>query len=139
MKISIVDLIGHELSEIFPNIPVYKENQKGGFEEPSFFVEKILTKVDPELFDVQMRTYNYQLVYFPKLDEPNDDMEIVAEILADNFTQLSDYAVIRNRVLKQSAGRTLLLTFSIQIRARRVDKTIKQQNMKFKGGIAYGR
>ncbi|WP_334328440.1 phage tail terminator family protein [Companilactobacillus sp. HBUAS59699] len=135
MKVSIIDLIGNELSKLFPNIPIYRENQKGGFKEPSFFVEKIITNVNPELFDIQSRSYSYQLVYFPKLDEPKTDIEIVEEILLDNFTQLTDYAVIRNRDFKQSDDNTLLLTFNIQIRAHKIDVSAKQQNMKFKGKI----
>lgn len=135
MKISIIDLIGNELSNLFPDIPIYRENQKGGFKEPSFFVEKIITSVNPELFDIQSRNYSYQLVYFPKLDEPKADIEIVEEILLDNFTRLTDYAVIRNRDFKQSDDNTLLLTFSIKIRAHKVDVSTKQQNIKFKGKI----
>ena len=139
MRVSIIDLIGNELAKIFPNIPIYRENQKGGFEEPSFFVEKIVTGVKPELFNIQMRNYSYQLVYFPKLDDSKDDIENVEEILLDNFTQLTDYAVIRDRNFKQSDDNTLLLTFGIQVRAYRIDETDKQRNMKFKGKIADGR
>ncbi|APX72713.1 hypothetical protein M5C72_06280 [Companilactobacillus allii] len=131
-----IDLIGKELAKLFPNIPIYRENQKGGFQEPSFFIEKVITVVEPELFDIQMRNYNYQLVYFPKLDEPKDDMEMMEEILLDSFNLLTDYAVIRNRNFKQSDDNTLLLTFNVQVRAHKIDNTTKQQNMKFKGKIS---
>ncbi|WP_363472769.1 DUF6838 family protein [Companilactobacillus musae] len=138
MKESIVELIGNELAELYPNIQINRENRKGGFEEPSFFVQKVDTGVKPELFDIQNRKYAYQIVYFPKIDRPNEDMESVEEVLADNFTDLKDYATFRNRNFKQSDDNTLQMTFEVWIRAHKVDNTPKQENMKFKGGIANG-
>ncbi|HCD08231.1 MAG TPA: hypothetical protein DEQ50_08260 [Lactobacillus sp.] len=139
MKESIVELIGKELSQLFPNIQINRENRKGGFEEPSFFVKKVDTGVKPELFNIQNRKYIYQVVYFPKVDRPNEDMESVEEILLDNFTSLKSYATIRNRDFKQSDDNTLQMTFEVWIRAHEVDNTPKQENMKFKGGIANGK
>lgn len=136
---NIIERIGNELFQLFPSIPIYRENQKGGFEEPSFFVNKINSNISPELFDVQNRKYSYQIIYFPKLDEPKSDMEMIEEILMNNFLALTDFAVIRNRQFEQSGDNTLQLTFDVQIRAHKIDTTIKQQNMKYKGRIADGR
>lgn len=136
---NIIERIGTELSQLFPSVPIYRENQKGGFEEPSFFVNKINSNVNPELFDIQKRRYSYQIVYFPKLDEPKADMEMIEEILMDNFLVLSDFAVVRNRNFEQSGDNTLQITFDIQIRAHKIDSTIKQQKIKYKGEINDGR
>jgi len=138
LKESIVELIGNELFELFPEVQINRENREGGFEEPSFFVEKVETNVQPELFDIQNRKYAYQVVYFPEVKRPKEDMERVEEILLDNFTRLTDYAMIRNREFKQSDDNTLQMTFEVWIRAYKVDNTPKQKQMKFKGGIANG-
>ena len=138
MKESIVELIGNELFELFPEVQINRENREGGFEEPSFFVEKIETSVQPELFDIQNRKYAYQVVYFPEVKRSKEDIEKVEEILLDNFTRLADYAMIRNREFKQSDDNTLQMTFEVWIRAYKVDNTPKQRQMKFKGGIANG-
>ena len=136
MKESIVELIGKELSQLFPNIQINRENRKGGFEEPSFFVQKVDTGVKPELFNVQNRKYSYQVVYFPKVKRPKEDMEIVEETLLDKFINLSDYATLRNREFNQSDDNTLQMTFEVWIRAYKPDDTPKQEQMKFYGGIA---
>jgi len=138
LKESIVELIGNELVGLFPNVQINRENREGGFEEPSFFVQKVDTGVKPELFNIQNRKYTYQVVYFPKIDRPKEDMESVEEFLLDNFTELKDYATLHNRDFKQSDDNTLQMTFEVWIRAHEVDNTPKQENVKFKGGIANG-
>lgn len=138
MKESIIELIGNELSGLFPDVQINRENREGGFEEPSFFVEKVDTSVRPELFDIQNRKYAYQIVYFPRIKRPKEDMESVEEILLDNFTELKDFATIRKREFKQSDDNTLQMTFEVWIRAYKVVNTPKQEHMKFKGGIADG-
>jgi len=138
LKESIVELIGNRLAELFPSVQINRENRKGGFEEPSFFIEKVDTGVKPELFSIQNRKYAYQVVYFPEIERPKENMESVEEVLLDNFTSLKDYATIRNRDFKQSDDNTLQMTFEVWIRAYKVDNTPKQEYMKFKGEIANG-
>ena len=65
----IIGRIGQQLKKLFPDTVIYRKNQKGGFQEPSFFVSKITTTRVPELFGRQKRTYQYQLVYFPNPDD----------------------------------------------------------------------
>jgi len=138
LKESIVELIGNELSGLFPEVQINRENREGGFEEPSFFVEKVDTGVKPELFNIQNRKYAYQVVYFPKVKRPKEDMENVEETLLDNLTELKDFATIRNREFKQSDDNTLQITFEVWVRAFKSDNTAKQEQMKFNGGIANG-
>lgn len=133
---SIVELIGNELHRLFPDVQINRENREGGFEEPSFFVEKVDTGVKPELFNVQNRKYSYQVVYFPEVKRPKEDMEIVEETLLDKFINLSDYATLRNREFNQSDDNTLQMTFEVWIRAYKPDDTPKQEQMNFYGGIA---
>lgn len=122
---NIIDQIGAVLASICPDVPIYKENQKGGFKEPSFFVSSINTHTTPELFDRQKRTYSYQLVYFPTLDKPKADMERMQDFLLDNLTVLPDFATIRNREFQVVDG-ALTMTFDVVIRAYPKDDTPKQ-------------
>lgn len=123
---NIIDQIGAVLQSLFPDLPIYKEDQKGGFKEPSFFVSSISTGTKPELFDRQKRTYSYQLVYFPTLDKPKADMERMQDFLLDNFTMLPQFATIRNREFQVVDG-ALTATFDVVIRAYPKNDTPKQQ------------
>ncbi|WP_461244460.1 phage tail terminator family protein [Secundilactobacillus muriivasis] len=125
---NIIDQIGAVLQSLFPDLPIYKEDQKGGFKEPSFFVSSIGTGATPELFERQKRTYSYQLVYFPTLDKPKADMERMQDLLLDNFTVLPEFATIRNREFQVVDG-ALTGTFDVVIRAYPKDNTPKQETI----------
>lgn len=126
---NIIDQIGAVLASICPDVPIYKEDQKGGFKEPSFFVSSIGTGTLPELFDRQKRTYSYQLVYFPDPDDhPKAKMEQMQDSLLDNLTVLPQFATIRNREFQVVDG-ALTMTFDVVIRAYPKDDTPKQQTI----------
>ena len=135
---NIKDKIAEKLAIICPETPIYKNNQKMGFKEPSFFIVKIGTEVKPEWMNYQFRKYSYQLIYFPDPEDINSDIEAKESILLDTFTELNEFAKIRNREFKVSDD-TLQVIFEIWLRAKPVDHTPKQAHMKFKGGITDGR
>ncbi len=70
---TIIERIADEIARIFPKATIYTENQADGFNEPSFFIEKIDTSSAPEMFDRQYRKYAYQVIYFPNPDYPKTD------------------------------------------------------------------
>lgn len=123
---NIIDQIGAMLASLFPNVIIYKENQQGGFKEPSFFVSSIGTSVKPEPFNRQKRAYSYQVVYFPDPSYPKVDMERMQDLLLDNLLILPQFATIRNREFQVVDG-TLAVTFDVVIRAYPEDGTPKQQ------------
>ena len=123
---NIIDRIGGLLKSIAPELTVYRENQREGFKEPSFFVSSINTTVKPELFGRQQRTHSYQIVYFPTLQAPKTDMERMQDLLLDNFLALPEFATIRNRSFEVVDG-ALTMTFEVWIWATPVDNTPKQQ------------
>ncbi|MCI5548997.1 MAG: hypothetical protein MR377_04835, partial [Lactobacillus johnsonii] len=94
---NLIDLIAKRLSEIFPDMTIYSERQKSGFEVPSFYISKIMTITKSRFFDIQDRTVSYSLTYFANPDRPNADMDEVEQKLLNNFTRLDDYATVRNR------------------------------------------
>ena len=122
---NILSRIAQLLAIIAPGLPIYKENQSGGFKEPSFFVSSIGDSVEPEFFARQKRTHSFQLVYFPNPDKPNSDMGDMKFRLMDQFLELKDFATIRNRDFKPVDG-TLTLTFDVWVWAHPQDDTPKQ-------------
>lgn len=133
---NIIQRIGDQLASIVPGVPIYRENQKGGFKEPSFFVSSINTDVKPELFERQKRTYSYQAVYFPKLKQTKSDMEAMQETLLDHFTVLNEFAYIRNRTFNE-VDNTLTMTFNVVLWAKPVEVGPKLKTMEYHGVIAY--
>ena len=133
----LTQLVVDELARIFPDAIIYTENQSSGFKEPSFYVSRIpTTQIKPALFDVQERTYSYQIVYFASSDQPNADIEQVQDLLSDNFLTLSDQATVRNRDFKPDSNeRTLDLQFDVLLRMYKVDDTPMQRRLNVNGGI----
>lgn len=123
----LTQLVVDELARIFPDATIYTENQTKGFQEPSFYVSRVpITQVSPALFDIQERTYSYQVVYFANPDQPNQDMEHVQDLLSDNFITLTDQATVINREFKpDKVEHTVIFMFDIFLRMHRVNTTKK--------------
>ena len=126
---TIIERIGQLLATISSGLPVYRENQTGGFKEPSFYVSVISGRSYPELFGRQKRTHGFQVVYFPNPQEPNADMERMEQTLLDRFLTLPGFAHIRDRNFGRVDG-ALTLDFNVVLWAHPVDDTPKQQAMK---------
>lgn len=133
---TIIERIADEITRIFPNAIIYTENQSDGFEEPSFFIEKISSSASSELFDRQMRKQSYQVVYFPNLDNPKTDMERVEDYLLSGLLELKDYAPLRHIEIVQQEDNTLIYKFEVWGRFYPDKKDeIKLQNSEVKGRI----
>lgn len=110
---TIIERIADEIARIFPNVTIYTENQADGFQEPSFFIEKIDTSSEPELFNRQYRKYAYQVIYFPNPDHPKTDMEQVEDYLLSGLLELKDYAPLRHIQVTQQEDNTLIYQFEV--------------------------
>lgn len=133
---TIIERISDELARIFPSAVIYPENQADGFEEPSFFIEKISSSASSELFDRQMRKQSYQVVYFPNPDNPKTDMERVEDYLLSGLLELKDYAPLRHIEVIQQEDNTLIYKFEVWGRFYPDKKDdIKLQNSEVKGNI----
>ena len=133
---TLIERISDEITRIFPNAIIYTENQSDGFEEPSFFIEKISSSASSELFDRQMRKQSYQVVYFPNPDNPKTDMERVEDYLLSGLLELKDYAPLRHIEVVQQEDNTLIYKFEIWGRFYPDKKDeIKLQNSEVKGRI----
>lgn len=125
----IIERIGQLLETISPGVPIYRENQKGGFKEPSFYISAIGSRGQPELFGRQKRTHGYQVVYFPTTTKPNHDVAAMEQLLLDQFLTLPEFAHIRDRNFSRVDG-TLTVDFNVVLWANRIDSTPKQEKMK---------
>lgn len=133
---TIIEHIADELARLFPNAVIYTENQADGFEEPSFFIEKISSSASSELFNRQMRKQSYQVVYFPNPDNPKTDMERVEDYLLSGLLELKDYAPLRHIEVIQQEDNTLIYKFEVWGRFYPDKKDdIKLQNSEVKGRI----
>ena len=110
---TIIERIADEIARLFPDATIYTENQSDGFQEPSFFIEKIDTSSAPEMFDRQSRKYAYQVVYFPDPDNPKTDMERMEDYLLSGLLELKDYAPLRNKKIIQQEDNTLIYQFEV--------------------------
>ncbi|CAM3206729.1 phage tail terminator family protein [Lactiplantibacillus plajomi] len=136
MAFDIIKSIAEELVGMGLNLPIYRENQRGGFKEPSFFISKITGHIQPNLFGIQWRDNHYEVVYFPNADGANADMDAMEDFLSDNFTQLQEFAKIRDLNFERSDS-TLVATFKVKFRAVPVDQGTKQQSLDFEGGLKH--
>ena len=59
VRMNLIDLIAKRLSEIFPDMTIYSERQKSGFEVPSFYNSKIMTITKSRFFEIKVRTLSY--------------------------------------------------------------------------------
>lgn len=133
---TIIERIADELARLFPNAVIYTENQADGFEEPSFFIEKISSSASSKLFNRQMRKQSYQVVYFPNPDNPKTDMERVEDYLLSGLLELKDYAPLRHIEVIQQEDNTLIYKFEVWGRFYPDKKDdIKLQNSEVKGNI----
>ena len=132
---TIIERIAEEIARIFPSVTIYTENQADGFQEPSFFIEKIDTSSSPELFDRQYRKYAYQVIYFPNTDHPKTDMERVEDYLLSGLLELKDFAPLRHIQVTQQEDNTLIYQFEVWARFYPEKDEIKFNNEQVKGRL----
>ena len=133
---TIVEIIAKRISEIFPDVTIYSEKQKSGFQVPSFYISKIMTVTKSRFFDIQDRSLSYSITYFANPDRPNADMEEVEQKLLNNFTRLDDYATVRNRetTINQD-DETLVMSFDLRLEMYPVQDGGKLERVEFNGEI----
>ena len=133
---TIVERIAKRISEIFPDVTIYSEKQKSGFQVPSFYISKIMTVTKSRFFDIKDRSLSYSITYFANPDRPNADMEEVEQKLLNNFTRLDDYATVRNRetTINQD-DETLVMSFDLRLEMYPVQDGGKLERIEFNGGI----
>lgn len=127
---NLIERIANKLAEIFPEITIYAENQKSGFDVPSFYIEQVATHINNRFFNIQDRTVSFQVVYFANPEEPNLDIAGVESLLLDNFVTLNDYATVRNREFNtNSEQETLTMNFDLLLNMYKVEHIPLQRSL----------
>ncbi|GIO42476.1 hypothetical protein J41TS4_22340 [Paenibacillus apis] len=73
------------LSNLFPNMDVYGEEIKQGFEAPCFFVKLLTMGQDQELNRRYRRSHAFDIHFFPKSVDSNEEAHGTAEQLYDKL------------------------------------------------------
>lgn len=133
----ITSLIVQKLDAAHEEIPVYREEMKGGFSEPSFFVQRISMNVDSRPFNQQDRLYRYHIIYFPDPVRPKENMDNMAEWLAENMQVLETVGSLISREI-QPLENELHFVFAIKFNARAEETANYMGELEIEGGLKRG-
>lgn len=86
---SIRDGVILALSNLFPDMDIYGEEIKQGFEAPCFFVKLLTTAQDRELNKRYKRFYAFDIHFFPRGPDYNREAHGMAEKLYDKLRSLN--------------------------------------------------
>ncbi|MDU1348272.1 DUF6838 family protein [uncultured Clostridium sp.] len=90
--------INHALDKEFPNINIYGEEIKQGFEEPCFFIKILSSAQDKELSRRYNKNVYFDIHYFSDKDNINND----CNDMADKFYEALEYVPIGKKLYKAS-------------------------------------
>lgn len=95
------------------DVTVYRENVKAGFKEDSFFIPAASAKSKGQLNDTNNIVLSCQVIYFPRLNNINDDIQAVMDNLLINFNKVCK-TYITNRDFTISDD-SLVFTFDVMV------------------------
>ena len=122
--------IADKLVSIFgEDTVIYAENQANGFQEPSFYVHKVLTNAAYELAGYQAKTDSYQIIFFAGDDSPNQKMIDVEEKLVASFDYVGNYLAVNRSFTPNAAERTLDFQFDLKGRVYNADDGEKMKRL----------
>lgn len=122
--------IADKLASIFgEDTVIYVENQANGFQEPSFYIHKVLTRTTHELAGYQAKTDSYQIIFFAGDENPNQKMIDVEEQLAASFDYVGSYLAVNRNFTLNSAERTLDFQFDLKGRVYNADDGEKMKRL----------
>jgi hypothetical protein len=134
----ITSLVVQTINDKLPDIPVYREKIPTAFSEPSFAVTRIgvLSKGGPSAYD--MRTYSFDVAYFPDPIRPREDIDNMAEWFMANLKTIEpNYAVVINSELKV-VDDILHYTFDVRAHVRDDFEPLLKKPLTYSGGLKNG-
>lgn len=125
-----INEIADKLVSIFgEDTVIYAENQANGFQEPSFYIHKVLTNAAYELASYQAKTDSYQIIFFAGDDNPNQKMIDVEERLVAEFDYVGSYLAVSRSFTPNAAERTLDFQFDLKGRVYNADDGEKMKRL----------
>lgn len=105
-------MILKKIRELFGKEPkIYRENVKNGFNEFSFYIPALHVKSKTEIGDKLNLTYSCQVIFLPRENHINDDIQQVEDKLLTGFLNLENNDVFnREFVISDNA---LVFTFDL--------------------------
>lgn len=125
-----INEIADKLASIFgEDTVIYAENQADGFQEPSFYINKVLTSATHELAGYQAKTDSYQIIFFAGDDNPNQKMIDVEEQLVAKFDYVGHYLAVNRNFTPNAIERTLDFQFDLKGRVYNTDEGEKMKRL----------
>ncbi len=125
-----INEIADKLVSIFgEDTVIYAENQANGFQEPSFYVHKVLTSATHELAGYQAKTDSYQIIFFAGDENPNQKMIEVEEQLVANFDYVGHFLAVNRSFTPNATERTLDFQFDLKGRVYNTDDGEKMKRL----------
>lgn len=125
-----INEIADKLALIFgEDTVIYAENQPDGFQEPSFYVHKVLTSAVRELAGYQAKTDSYQIIFFAGDDNPNQKMIDVEERLVAEFDYVGHFLAVNRSFTPNATERTLDFQFDLKGRVYNTDEGEKMKRL----------
>lgn len=119
------------------DVTVYRENVKAGFKENSFFIPAANARSKGQLNDTNNIVLSCQVIYFPRLNSINDDIQNVIDNLLINFNKVGK-SYVNNRDFNISDD-SLVFTFDVMVLTKPLTdgapfKTINMKGREEDGG-----
>lgn len=126
--------VNQVLDDKFPNISVYGEEIKQGFEEPCFFVKVLTSGHDKEFNRRYKRNISFDIHYFSDKEDVNAD----CDDMADNLYEILEYVPVGNSLYRASSMKHevidgvlhFMLQFNYKV-IKQVDSEPIMQKLKF--------
>ena len=124
--------INHALDKEFPNINIYGEEIKQGFEEPCFFIKILSSAQGKELNTRYSKNISFDVHYFSDKESSNND----CNDMTDSLYEILEYAQVGNSLYRATAMTHevidgvlhFFLQFNYKV-IREVEKTPKMQTL----------
>ncbi|WDF83633.1 hypothetical protein PQ472_05195 [Lacticaseibacillus pabuli] len=134
--------VAEELAKWWPEMTIYRENQKNGFAAPSFYVHRRPTTREPDVIghDHELRTYQMEVLYTPPLDEDgtNADIDAVRDQMLDCLHIVGGKYRVTNWNDAVSDD-TLVVTFDLPIHVAYEQHPIYQGRLDYTGDAKDGK
>ena len=92
----VVSAISNTLEKTFPEVEIYVNKIKQGFEEPCFFIDLLNPSEKQIIGNRYLRSYLFDVVYFPKKKSSEEIFEVLDKLYSVfEYIELDDGTLIR--------------------------------------------
>ncbi len=122
-------LVGATLKKLFPDIAIYREQTEHGFVEPSFFVHLVDVDMRKELNHFYWYDYGFQVIYFPKDENSNEELDHVRLQLLNDFEIIGNNEARAKKLSIEKDDGVLKIMFNVSIEVDKTPIEVKQNKL----------